>query len=187
MMKQGLALASAVFFWEPIAEILSLIFPFSGPILWIPALIPTCVVSFVGSVILIYEARTDSVRRYLVLPFCLDTLVVLATSLINFYIQRSFPEGAGGMLWAFALLMLAPCSAAVFFSIPTGGTIRSVSIYTVTIISAYSVLTTFFLSIGGYLPMLGLVYIYWLFGMPIIGLCFLARAFLREEVHSSHL
>ena len=176
-MKHGLALASAVFFWWIIYEILILIFPFSGPMIWIPALIPTCVVSFVGSVILISEARTDSVRKYLLLPFCLDTLVVLSTSLISFYIMRSFPEGTAGMLWAFALLMFAPCSAAVFFSIPTGGTIRSVSIYTVTIISAYSVLTTFFLSIGGYLPMLGLVYIFWLFGMPIIGLCFLASGF----------
>jgi hypothetical protein len=44
-------------------------------------------------------------------------------------------------------------------------------------ISAYSFLTMTLLLYAGYEPIRGLLYIYWLFGMPILGLSFLARAY----------
>ena len=171
MMKPALALASAVFFWWPI-----LLFWGFHSILWIVVLIPTGMVSFVGSVLLFREPGTDSARRYLLLPFCVDILAVLVTGLISFYNVQSFPVGPGGELLTFSLLMLAPCSAAVFFSIPKAGRIREASIYLATIISAYSIITAIFLLYAGDLPMFGLLYLYWMFGMPIIGILFLVNA-----------
>ena len=171
MMKHAPALASAVFFWWPI-----LLFWGFHSILWIVILIPTGMVSFVGSVLLFRESGTDSARRYLLLPFCVDILAVFATGLLSFYYFRSFPLGMSGELWAFTLLMLAPCSAAVFYSIPKGGRVRETSMYLAIIISAYSVITAILLLYGGYLPMFGLLYLYWMFGMPIIGVLFLVNA-----------
>jgi len=169
-MKHAPALASAVFFWWPI-----LLFWGFHSILWIVILIPTGMVSFVGSVLLFRESVTDSTRRYLNLPFCMDILTVLATGLLSFNLLGSFPMGPSGELWAFTLLMLAPCSAAVFYSIPKGGRVRETSMYLAIIISAYSVITAILLLYGGYLPMFGLLYLYWMFGMPIIGVLFLVN------------
>jgi len=171
MMKPALALASAVFFWWPI-----LLFWGFHSILWIVVLIPTGMVSFVGSVLLFREPGTDSARRYLLLPFCVDILAVFATGLLSFYSFRSFPMGIRGEFWAFTLLMFAPCSAAVFYSIPKGGRAREISMYLAIILSAYSGITVFFLLFAGYLPMFGLLYLYWMFGMPIIGVLFLVNA-----------
>ena len=100
-MKHAPALASAVFFWWPI-----LLFWGFHSILWIVVLIPTGMVSFVGSVLLFREPGTDSARRYLLLPFCVDILAVLVTGLISFYNVQSFPVGPGGELLTFSLLML---------------------------------------------------------------------------------
>jgi hypothetical protein len=77
--------------------------------------------------------------------------------------------------------MLAPCSVEVFSFPPIRGTVRSASIYLAAFISVDAVLTIFFLSGGGYLPMFGLLYTYWLFGMPIIGVCYLACALLYRK------
>ncbi len=128
--------------------------------LWIVILIPTGMVSFVGSVLLFRESETDSTRRYLNLPFCMDILAVLATGLLSFNLLRSFPMGPSGELWAFTLLMLAPCSAAVLYSIPKGGRVWEASMYLATFISACSIITAIFLLYTGYLPMLGLLYLY---------------------------
>jgi len=183
MMKHALALASAVFFWMPIASLLILIFPFGGLSTWFGALVPTCMISFTGSILLLIGARLDSSRFYWLIPFCLMTFAVLAAGVAIFFLffLGSFPEETSETFLAMLLLMLAPCSVAVFLSFPIRGTVRSASIYMGTFVSAYSVLTTFFLFIGGYLPMLGLLYLYWMFGMPIIGVCYLACAFLYRK------
>jgi hypothetical protein len=176
MMKHSLALVSAFFFWWPVTEILILLFPYSGSVVWIAALIPTGVVSLTGS-ILLFHVTTDSIRRYPAVLLCLDIFLVLVTGLASFYLSGSFPANSPAIFWAFALLVLAPVSAAVFFSIPPDSLARSVSINLGALISAYSMLTMILLLYAGYEPMLGLLYIYWLFGMPILGISFLARAY----------
>lgn len=182
-MKYALALASAVFFWMPIASLLILIFPFGGFSTWLGALVSTCVISFIGSILLLIGARLDPARFYWLIPFCLIIFAVLAAGVASFFLFSlgSFPEGTSEIFLAIQLLMLAPCSVAVFLSLPLRGTVRSASIYLATFVSAYSVMTTFFLFSGGYFPMLGLLYLYWLFGMPIIGVCYLACAVLYRK------
>jgi len=159
-MKHALALVSAVFFWWPITLFLLLIFPFGGSVVWIAALIATGVVSLIGSVIVFLRQPTGP--HYLVFPLCLDIILVLVTGLTSFYMSGSFPVDTVATFWAFALLILAPTSAAVFFSIPTKSTVRSVSVNLAAFISAYSVLTMILLLYASYEPMLGLLYIYWL-------------------------
>ncbi len=177
-MKYALALASAVFFWMPIASLLILIFPFGGLLTWFGALVPTCVISFIGSILLLMGARPDPSRFHWLIPFCLITFAVLAAgvAIFSLFFLGSFPKDTSETFLAILLLMLAPCSVAVFSSLPLRSTVRSASMYLATFVSAYAVLTTFSLFSGGYLPMLGLLYLYWLFGMPIIGVCYLACA-----------
>ena len=86
MMKHALALASAVFFWMPIASLLILIFPFGGLSTWFGALVPTCMISFTGSILLLIGARLDSSRFYWLIPFCLMTFAVLAAGVAIFFL-----------------------------------------------------------------------------------------------------
>jgi hypothetical protein len=171
MMKYALVLTSAVFFWWPILSVWVF-----HPILWVIVMISTGVISLIGSVLLLFESGTDSTRRYLNLPFSIDILALLVTGLLSFYYSRSFPMEPLGELWAFSLLILSPCATAVIFSIPRDGRFRETSIYIVAIISAYSAITAILLLFGGYIPMLGLLYFYWMLGMPIIGVVFLVNA-----------
>jgi hypothetical protein len=66
---------------------------------------------FIHRISYIFHETTDSARRYLVFPFCLDIFLVLVTGLTSFCISRSFPVDTVATFWAFALLMPAPTSA----------------------------------------------------------------------------
>jgi hypothetical protein len=79
--------------------------------------------------IIFFYRATDPARRYLVFPLGLDIFLVMVTGLASFFVSGSFPVDVPAIFWAFALLMLAPTSAAVFFSIPASGTVRPASIY----------------------------------------------------------
>lgn len=181
-MKYALALASAVFFWWPILSLWAF-----HPILWVIIMISTGMVTLVGSVLLFYESKTDSTRRYLNLPFSIDILALLVTGLLSFSISGSFPMGPIGELWAFTLLILSPCAAAVLFSIPESGRFRETSLYLAALVSAYSGITAVLLLYGGYIPMLGLLYFYWMLGMPIIGVLFLLNAWYWPSITAETL
>lgn len=176
-MERGLALASVVFFWFPVFFALRLIFPYSGPVLWAIILVLAGAVSFAGAALLLHGAVPGLAGRYLVFPLLLDLVAVIAGGLYGLFIMKEFPGGLGGEIWADTLLLLAPCSAAVFISVPGESRVRSASICLAAFISSYSFLTILLLFYGRFEPMIGLVYLYWLIGMPVIGACYLACAF----------
>ncbi len=183
-MKRGLALISVVFFWFPVFLALLLIFPSSGSSLWAIILVPAGAVSFAGAFLLLQRTVPKTTGRFFVFPLLLDLAAVIACGLYGLFILEAFPSGLTGEIWATTLLLLAPCSVAIFIFIPGENRVRRVSIWLGAFISSYSVLTIIFLFYGGFYPMLGLVYLYWLIGMPATGVCCLANAVFNEEKRS---
>lgn len=181
-MRHGLILVSVVFFWFPVLIALTQIFPSSGSLLWAMILVPAGIISFAGATLLLHRTVSVSARRSLVYPLFLDLSTVIAGGLYGLFIMKAFPSGLTGEIWATTLLLLAPCSVAIFISIPGESLVRSASIYLAVFISAYSILTIIFLIYGHFEPMLGLTGYYWFAGMPVIGICYLAcAAFIGEN------
>ena len=188
-MKYPLALASAVFFWMPVTYVLLLVFPYSGPVLFTVVLIATCALSLAGGIRLILSGKfTKPVRWYLVVPLILDLLAILMLGVFLVLIGESIPRGIPESCWASwaaGILLLAPCSMAVFYAIPADQRVRSVSIALTAIMcvpatTAMAILVRDFPH-GMFESALGMMAIYWIACMPVIGACYLAMAWNAKD------
>jgi uncharacterized protein YhhL (DUF1145 family) len=184
LMKYPLALASAVFFWMPVTYALLLVFPYSGPTLFTTVLIATCALSIAGILlILLSEKFTKPVQRYFIVQLILDLLAVLMSGVLLALIGGSIPRGIPESCWAgwaAGILLLAPCSMAVFYVIPADQRVRSVSIALTAIMCAPATIAMVILvrdfPHGMFESALGMMAIYWIACMPVIGVCYLAMA-----------
>ena len=183
-MKYPLALVSGVFFWMPVTYALLPIFPYSGPVLFTAVLIATCALSVAGILLILFSGEfVKPVQRHLVVPLILDLLVVLMSGVLLALIGGSIPRGIPESCWAgwaAGILLLAPCSMAVFYVIPADQRVRSVSIALTAIMCVPATIAMFILvrdfPHGMFESALGMMAIYWIACMPVIGVCYLAMA-----------
>lgn len=188
-MKYSLVLASAVFFWMPVTYALLLVFPYSGPVLFTAVLIATCALSIAGILLILLSGKfTKPVQRYLVVPLILDLLAVLMSGVFLVIIGGSIPRGipeSCWACWAAGILLLAPCSMAVFHAIPADSRVRFVSI-ALTAIMCVPAITAMVILVrdfphGMFESALGMMAIYWIVCMPVIGVCYLAMAWNAKD------
>jgi hypothetical protein len=187
-MKYLLALTSAVFFWMPVTYALLLVFPYSGPFLFTAVLIATCALSIAGTLFILSGRFTKPVQRYLVVPLVLDLLAVLMFGVLLVLIGGSIPRGipeSGLIGWAAGILLLAPCSMAVFYAISADRRIQSVSIALTAIMCVPAATAMVFMirdfPHGTFESALGLMAVYWILCMPVIGACYLAMAWYAKD------
>lgn len=184
--KIALALISAVFlmFW----------FPFMGYVLRpSPDFIELLsIISFLGSVLFLLEARKVLPRWYLAVPLCISLAVLV---IVNFLIISSGKEflkdpisSAEKLMIAF-MMLLPLFSALVFLSLlrhsdsmnAYASVSYGINILSLAISCVLSFITILFLGdilkyMSATSESLVFVGIYWLFGTPIIGICFLLSA-----------
>jgi hypothetical protein len=142
------------------------------------------IISLLGSVLFLLEARDVLNRWYLAIPLCISLSVLVMVNLLRpFFGFHSFysPVDTLTMLWIILLALLPLCSAMVFLFLNRRS--GSMDIYGA-VSSAASILSIFSLffaymeipkwSIMGsaQFPLI----LYWTILMPIIGICFLVRA-----------
>lgn len=185
-LRLALALTSAIFF-SMVATVFSmLILQDSSPVLFPAIVLTACIISMAGAVILLSDPRTVPVRRYLIVPILPDLSMIFIFGLAGFF------GSVTSVVFGIGILLLAPCSLAVFISLPKGGAIRPAS---VVLTSAICILAAVFLIIamqdnlhGAIDPNLawGVISLYWMTGMPVIGICYLANAvFIKKREDDS--
>jgi hypothetical protein len=183
---------SAIFFWMPAVICLRFFLPYSGSFLMAVAMVLTGAVTLIGSVLLLSEVSRKNRKFYLAVPFCIDTLVIVAAGAMVFLTGKPFlsdPVSMAETISIVALALLALCSAMWFYSLPEKGTVTRISIALSLLIGVFSVfviiLTLRDFSIRPTIhAMLGLLWLYWLIGMPAIGMCFIASAVLDRDDRS---
>lgn len=183
-MNYPLALASAVFFWMPVTYALLPVFPYNGPVLFTAVLIATCALSIAGILLILLSGKfTKPVQRYFIVLLILDLLAVLMSGVLLVIIGGSIPRGIPESCWASwaaGILLLAPCSIAVFYAIPTDQRVRSVSITLTAIMCVPATIAMVILvrdyPHGMFESALGMMAIHWIVCMPVIGVCYLAMA-----------
>jgi hypothetical protein len=183
-MKYELALVSPVFFCYLILFPLTWLFRTVGDLAFDAVLVSISMISFIGSILLLISARNNSSRYYWLLPLSLTIFAVITVEVAGFFLKL-FTYDTSVMLSGITVLLLAPCSLMVFFSLPLPGKVRSASIYLAAFVSAYVGITAYFILIAGFIPALVLPYLYWIIGMPIIGICYLACAVVSPKTASS--
>ena len=191
-MKYELALVSAVFFFTPIVMLSGWMFPLWSELSWSPSgaiLIITGVISCIGSLLLLYETKNNTPRRYWLIPLCMTLFGVIVAGVVTFF--ELFSGDTSILFIGIALLMLVPCSIPVFLSLPISSKVRSIALALTTGFSIYSITVTIviiakFIIFGEADFELEVVYlaIYWMFLMPIIGLCYLACAVVSPKTAS---
>lgn len=188
IVKYPLVLTSAVFFWMPVTYALLLVFPYSGPFLLTAILITMCTLSIAGTLLILLGRFTKPLQRYFIFPLILDLLAILMFGVFLFLIGGSIPRGIPGLGWigwAAGILLLAPCSIALFYATPAASRARSVSI-ALTAIMCIPAATALVILIQDFLhntidSSLGLMAVYWIVCMPIIGICYLAMAWYAND------
>jgi hypothetical protein len=179
VMKYPLVMASVIFFWMPLVYALIFIFPYSGPFLFFGVLVVTCTISAVGALLILFGRCREPARRFPVVLFTLDLLVILIFRVVGFLQDGSVIGSISESVWAAGLLLLAPCSLVVFNSIPADRKVRVVTIALTLVICAPAAIALILLVQGfphAFDPALGLMALYWIAGMPVIGACYLAFA-----------
>lgn len=147
--------------------------------------------SFFGSVLFLYEAKTVLHKWFLAVPLCISLFVLV---IVNFWIILSGKEflqdpiSSAEKLMITLMMLLPLFSALAFLSLlrhPDSMKANIAVRYGTNILSlAISCVLSFVLMpFLRYIPelthssaTLDVVAIYWLFGMPIIGICFLLNA-----------
>ena len=188
MVKYPLVLTSAIFFWMPVTYALLLVFPYSGPFLLTAILITMCTLSIAGTLLILLGRFTKPLQRYFIFPLILDLLAILMFGVFLFLIGGSISRGIPGSGWiglAAGILLLAPYSIALFYSTPAASRARSVSI-ALTAIMCIPAATALVILIQDFLhntfdSALGLMAVYWIVCMPIIGICYLAMAWYAND------
>ena len=199
-MKYELALVSPVFFLFPIGVLFGWIInsiiallgreiPTDSSLTFFLPLVIIIAISFIGSILLLITARNNSSRYYWLIPLCMTLFGVIVAGVVTFF--ELFSGDTSILFIGIALLMLVPCSIPVFLSLPISSKVRSIALALTTGFSIYSITVTIviiakFIIFGEADFELEVVYlaIYWMFLMPIIGLCYLACAFVSPKTAS---
>lgn len=187
--KISLALASAIFFITWFIGLVSVIFRLTSiiptsPYLLIAIIEPLSIISLFGSVLFLLEAKKSRDRWYLALPMCITVSMITMVNLLIYLSGKPFlsdPIVAVETLWIALLALLAPCSVLFFLSRHsrlTNGCVAASSV--VSIFSIFSMLLALQEIMTSARPsihaFIGLLILYWLIGMPIVGICLLASA-----------
>jgi hypothetical protein len=156
-----------------------------GSYLFSAVFIVTCTISTIEAVFLLFEQSVKPVIRPLIILIVLDLIIVLASGVVGYYNSGGIiNDGINEKVRAIGLLLLAPCSLALFLSVPTNERVRSASIV-LTLVTCAPVAIAFFIVMdlvvrnpyyGIIESRIGLLAPYWFIGMPIIGLCYLGSA-----------
>ena len=157
------------------------------PILFIEFL---SIISFLGSVLFLLEARKVLPRWYLAVPLCIS---LFALVIVNFWIYfgiEKFPFGdptsTAEIFWIILTALLSPFSGLVFLSLRRHPDSMNVYLAISCVASLFSVFSLFFilqeiLKWSSYEPLLFFPYVYWVIVMPIIGICFLISAIIYRN------
>ena len=194
MNRISFVLVSAIFFWMPVLFCLNFVFPYSGSSIFVISLVLTGAMTFFGSILYLLGISHKNRKFYLAVPFCIDALVIVIAGSMAIFYGESFlsdPVNIIDTAAIVALALLAPCSAALFYSLPEHGRVTRISIALSLLISVLAILSIVFtlrdLTIRPTIhAVLGLLGLYWMIGMPLIGICFIANAVnKRDTVPSS--
>jgi hypothetical protein len=147
------------------------------------------IISFLGSVLFLVEARKVLPRWYLAVPLSISLFILV---IVNFWVIFSGREllsdhiGIAETLVMLFMALLSPFSALVFLSMDRHPDSMNAYLAVSSVASMLSILLLFFtlsglshaLSRGGptFDAVVAFQAFYWLFVMPVIGICFLVRA-----------
>ncbi|WP_245859821.1 hypothetical protein [Methanosarcina spelaei] len=190
--KIALALMSAIFmfYWTAALIISCILWSISVTILSFGDLTELLsIISFLGSVLFLVEARKVLPRWYLAVPLCISLFVLV---IVNFWVIFSGREllsdhiGIAETLVMLFMALLSPFSALVFLSMDRHPASMNAYLAVSSVASMLSMSLLFFtlsglshaLSRGGptFDAVVAFQAFYWLFVMPVIGICFLVRA-----------
>lgn len=189
--KIALALMSAIFMFYWAAVLISYIpWSMSVTILSFGDLTELLsIISFLGSVLFLVEARKVLPRWYLAVPLSISLFILV---IANFWIIFSGREllsdhiGIAETLVMLFMALLSPFSALVFLSMDRHPNSMNAYLAVSSVASMLSMLLLFFtlsglshaLSRGGptFDAVVAFQAFYWLFVMPVIGICFLVSA-----------
>ena len=177
--KISLICISAIFFFMWV--VLSMDYPsYSGTALTVVAAQFLSVISLFGSILFLLEMKNRSNRWYLGVPLCIAILIAVIT-MFFFYMYH--------FLLSTSLAILAPCSVLFFFSVPADRRkMMTIPVLISRIISIYALFSYYYLLMGTLSPLQtswnvvdGMSVLYWVIGMPIIGICFMVIAIIYKE------
>ena len=142
------------------------------------------IISFLGSVLFLVEIRKVLPRWYLAVPLCISLILVIISFWVIFSGRELLSDhiGIAETLVMLFMALLSPFSALVFLSMDRHPDSMNVYLAVSYVASMLSMLLLFFtlsgLSRGGptFDAVVGFQAFYWLFVMPVIGICFLVRA-----------
>ena len=147
------------------------------------------IISFLGSVLFLVEARKVLPRWYLAVPLCISLFLLVIVNFLIYFSSKPFhsdPFSIAETLSIIFLALLSPFSALVFLSMDRHPDSMDAYLAVSSVASMLSMLLLFFtlsglshalsrggLTFDGVIPFQAF---YWCFVMPIIGICFLVRA-----------
>lgn len=175
----AVVLISAIFFWMPVMYMILAVFPFKGPYLFEVVPIIAGTVSMAGAVLFMLVGNLDSARRFLVIPLFLALSAIVITGIMGIMCWGITPPPLIDGIRGIGFLLLAPCSLIIFLIVHVSERIRTVSLALTLAITGVALLGIWFVAKDlprTIMPSLGLLGYYWIIGMPIIGICFLAWA-----------
>lgn len=188
--KIALALMSAIFmfYWAAALIISCILWSMSVTILSFEDLTELLsIISFLGSVLFLVEARKVLPRWYLAVPLSISLFIlVIANFWMNFFSLLSDHVGIADALVITLMTLLSPFSVLVFLSMDRHPDSMNAYLAVSSVASMLSMLLLFFTLKGlshalseGW-PTFNTVAVptlfYWCFVMPIIGICFLVSA-----------
>jgi hypothetical protein len=141
------------------------------------------IISLFGSLLFVTEMKSKSNRWYLGIPLCIVILITIIAMILDFcHIGRH-------LLSDTSLTMLAPCSVVFFLSVPADRRKKVIiPVLISSIISGYALYSYYYLLRGMLAPHLtswnvvGLLQgLYMVYGMSIVGMCFVAVAIIYKE------
>jgi hypothetical protein len=152
------------------------------------------IISFLGSVFFLLEARKVLPKWYLAFPLSIS---LLALVIVNFWVNFSGKELLSdhiGIVEAFGLILLmllAPFSTMLFLSLHKHPDSMNISIGVLSVVSMLSMVLLLMtlvglsdaISSGGptFDSVAAFTLLYWFFLMPITGICFLVGAITYKE------
>ena len=140
------------------------------------------VISLFGSILFLSEMKNKSNRWYLGVPLCIVILIAAITMFFDFYRYHYF-------LLNTSLTILAPCSVLFFLSVPADRRkMITIPALISSIISIYALFSYYYLLRGMLSPLQTswnvvdlMSMLYWVIGMPIIGICFVVIAIIYKK------
>jgi len=156
---------------------------YSGTALTVVAAQFLSVISLFGSILFLSELKNKSNRWYLGVPLCIAILIAVIAMFFDFY------DMGGHFLLNTSLTMLAPGSVLFFLSVPADRRkMMTIPVLISSIVSIYALFSYYYLLRGMLSPLQtswnvvdGMSMLYWVIGMPIIGICFVVISIIYKN------